>query len=48
MIRGEPNTVTARFTEHAMLLHQRFIPGLAIAAYVVGDEMSGEPPSSTP
>lgn len=25
-----------------MLLHQRFIPGLAIASYVVGDEKSGE------
>lgn len=25
-----------------MLLHQRFIPGLAIASYLVGDERSGE------
>jgi hydroxyacylglutathione hydrolase len=25
-----------------MLLHQRFIPGLAIASYIVGDEKSGE------
>jgi len=25
-----------------MLLHQRFVPGLAIASYVVGDERSGE------
>ena len=25
-----------------MLLHQRFIPGLAIASYVVGDEQTGE------
>lgn len=25
-----------------MLLHQRFVPGLAIASYVVGDEKSGE------
>jgi hydroxyacylglutathione hydrolase len=25
-----------------MLLHQRFIPGLAIASYIVGDEQSGE------
>jgi hypothetical protein len=25
-----------------MLLHQRFIPGLAIASYLVGDEKSGE------
>lgn len=25
-----------------MLLHQRFVPGLAIASYIVGDERSGE------
>lgn len=25
-----------------MLLHQRFIPGLAIASYFVGDEKTGE------
>jgi hydroxyacylglutathione hydrolase len=25
-----------------MLLHQRFVPGLAIASYIVGDEKSGE------
>src|ERR1051325_5959138 len=25
-----------------MLLHQRFIPGLAIASYLVGDEKTGE------
>lgn len=25
-----------------MLLHQRFVPGLAIASYIVGDEHSGE------
>ena len=25
-----------------MLLHQRFVPGLAINSYIVGDEKSGE------
>ena len=25
-----------------MLLHQRFVPGLAIASYLVGDEKTGE------
>ncbi|MCA9077985.1 MAG: MBL fold metallo-hydrolase [Planctomycetaceae bacterium] len=25
-----------------MLLHQRFVPGLAIASYIIGDERSGE------
>ena len=34
--------MTACFPENAMLLHQRFIPGLAIASYIFGDEKSGE------
>lgn len=25
-----------------MLLHQRFIPGLAIASYIIGDEETGQ------
>ena len=25
-----------------MILHQRFVPGLAIASYLIGDEASGE------
>jgi hydroxyacylglutathione hydrolase len=25
-----------------MLMHQRFVPGLAIASYIVGDQRSGD------
>jgi hydroxyacylglutathione hydrolase len=33
---------TVTFKEKTMLLYQRFVPGLAIASYVAGDERTGD------